>query len=90
MKKVIGYTLCVLGLAVLVMSAGIIKVNLKFLESTNPYYVMGTGVGLIIVGAVLVMTTQSRKKTKDKQSEEEVPIYEGTGKKRRVVGYRRS
>jgi small neutral amino acid transporter SnatA (MarC family) len=90
MKKVVGYILCILGLIILTISAGIIKINLAFLNSTNPYYIMGTGIGLVIVGTILVMLKQDKKKSKEKQSEEEVPIYEGTGKKRKIVGYRRS
>lgn len=90
MKKVIGYILCILGLVILIISAGIIDVNLEFLDSTNPYYIMGIGIGLVILGSILVMLKQNKKKTKEEQSEEEVPIYEGTGKKRKIVGYRRS
>ncbi|MFA5061322.1 MAG: hypothetical protein WC494_03335 [Candidatus Pacearchaeota archaeon] len=90
MKKVIGYVLCIIGLLILVFSAGIIKVNIKILNTANPYYVIGTGIVFIIIGAVLVMTDKDKNKKKSQQSEEEVPIYEGTGKKRRIVGYRRS
>lgn len=90
MRKEVGYIFCILGLVVLVLSSGIIKVNIKFLSSTNPYYIMGTGIGLVAIGAILVMSKQEKKKTKESQSEEEVPIYEGTGKKRKIVGYRRS
>jgi hypothetical protein len=36
-----------------------------------------------------MLDKDSRNKN-SKQSEEEVPIYEGTGKKRKIVGYRRN
>ena len=51
---------------------------------------LGFGIIAIIVGVVISLTAEKgkgRKKVKD--GEEEIPIYEGVGKKRKVVGYRK-
>lgn len=84
MNKVIGYVLAVVGLAVMVFGMGIFgEVDLFGFDSL---YVSGVGVGLVVVGVVLsLMSGGGRVK---KQSEE-IPIYEGVGKKRKIVGYRK-
>ncbi len=90
MKKLVGYIISILGLAVLVVGVGVIKITSEILNSISSFYILGLGIGLVILGVVVVMLDKDNRKIKNKQSEEEVPIYEGTGKKRKIVGYRRS
>ena len=45
----------------------------------------------IIIGILLIVSGFFfLKKNNAKQSEKEVPIYQGSGKKRKIVGYQRS
>ena len=81
--RVIGYIVAVVGLVVIVLGSGFFG-EINFL-GVDSLYVSGFGVLLVVVGAFLSMRGGSRGK---KQSEE-IPIYEGVGKKRRIVGYRR-
>ena len=61
--------------------------KLKFLESVAKNYIAGIGLVMIIVGVIISLKTDSGKK--NKQVVEEVPIYEGVGKKRKIVGDRK-
>ena len=83
MAKLIGYILALIGLAVILLSFNISR--FPSLVSFNKTYIMIAGVILVILGVVFTIG-----KGKIKQSSEEVPIYEGTGKKRKIVGYRKS
>lgn len=85
--KILGYVIAILGLAVIGLSNYIIK--LPFLNSSAKglLYVAMTGVVLIAVGIALSLTGSSSSSIK--QAAEEVPIYEGEGKKRKIVGYQK-
>lgn len=85
--KILGYVIAVLGLAVIALSNSIVK--LPFLNSTAKglLYVAMAGIVLIAVGIALSLTGSSGSSIK--QAEEEVPIYEGEGKKRKIVGYQK-
>jgi len=83
MNKVVGYVLAVVGLVAIALGSGFFgKVDLYGVDSL---YVSVAGVVLVAVGVVISLKSGGRVK---KQSEE-IPIYEGVGKKRRIVGYRR-
>jgi predicted transporter len=87
--KALGYILSVAGLAVIAFSNQISKSPIL---STNPRaagITVLTGAILIIIGIAFVMTKPSSKKSKIKQAEEEVPIYEGEGKERKIVAYKK-
>ncbi|MFH1238210.1 MAG: hypothetical protein ABIH79_03025 [archaeon] len=87
MKKVIGYIISVAGIIVMALGFGMINLKLKFLEGVAGNYIAGIGIVAVIVGVIISLKTDSEKK--DKQVAEEVPIYEGVGKKRKIVGYRK-
>jgi len=91
MKKVVGYAVSIAGIAVMALGFGIIDLELELLKGfAGNYIVAGAGIIAIIVGVVISLTAEKgkgRKKVKD--GEEEIPIYEGVGKKRKVVGYRK-
>ncbi len=83
LMKVIGYVVAVVGLVVVALGSGFFG-EVGFFGVDSLYVSIG-GVVLVVVGAVFSLKGGGRVK---KQSEE-IPIYEGTGKKRRIVGYRR-
>ena len=88
MKKVVGYGVAVLGLVVMALGFNLIPLKIAFLEGVAGNYISGVGVAIVIVGVVLSMKgTGGRRKIKN--AKEEVPIYEGTGKNRKIVGYRK-
>ncbi|MCK5449985.1 hypothetical protein KAI32_03910 [Candidatus Pacearchaeota archaeon] len=87
MKKMIGYIISVAGIAVMALGFGMIDLKLKFLEGIAGNYVSGIGIIAVIVGVVISLKMDS--KGNNKQVAEEVPIYEGVGKKRKIVGYRK-
>ncbi len=85
MAKIIGYILALIGLFLLVVNLKILNLNIPLLSSINPTYLLIAGAILVILGVVF-MSKSGTGKTKQ---EEEVPIYEGTGKKRKIIGYRK-
>ena len=88
MKKVIGYVVSVAGIVVMALGFGMIDFGLGFLESLDSNYVVVVGIVAIVLGIVMSLRIEGRK-GKIKGGEDEVPIYEGVGKKRRIVGYRK-
>jgi len=89
MKKVIGYVIAIAGLVLMALSFGLFNVESAFLEKLKPIYITSVGVLAIIVGVVISLMADKGSKGGPKQSAEEVPIYEGSGKDRKIVGYRR-
>ncbi len=84
MNKVVGYVLAVVGLVVIALGSGFFgEVNLYGIDSL---YVSVAGVGLVVVGVIVSLKGGSGRV---KKQSEEIPIYEGVGKKRKIVGYRR-
>ena len=84
MKKVVGYVLAVVGVVVMALGFGTFG-DFGFLENIDSNYIAGAGIALVIAGVVVtLMGGRARQKTS------EVPIYEGQGKKRQVVGYQRN
>ena len=88
MKKVVGYVLALAGLVVLAVGLGTIRIDVPYLDSTIVSIIGG---GLIVVGIIFIrfFSEEGVKGSKTKQASEEVPIYEGEGKNRKIVGYRR-
>ena len=78
-NKIIGYVLSGIGLVFLVISSkkGQELLPLPFSEKI----ILSIG-ALFIIAGILLMSGFGIKKKK-----REVPIYEGKGKKRKVVGY---
>ena len=90
MKRFVGYIVSVAGIAVMALGFGMIDVELKFLEGIAGNYIAGVGIVMVIVGVVVSLISKKGKSLgKVKSGNEEVPIYEGVGKKRKVVGYRK-
>lgn len=84
MAKILGYIVAIIGLVILALS--FISVNIPVISSINKMYIMFAGIIVIIVGIALSLGKSSSKVS---QASEEVPIYEGEGKKKKIVGYKR-
>lgn len=92
MAKVIGYILSILGLIAVALSNKIAALSfLSGFGSKALIYVVLAAVILIILGIVFIMSDNGFSKTsKVKHASEEVPIFEGEGKKKKIVGYKRA
>jgi len=86
--KIIGYVLAGLGLVGIVFSAQLAKL-LSFLGAKALVYTIVGAVALVAVGIVFILS-ESKTGGKVSQAEEEVPIYAGEGKKRKIVGYQKA
>ena len=87
-NKIVGYILAGLGLLVMLLSYARDKI-LNFLPaSIDKSDVFVTGIVIVVIGVVLLYNKQ-RHGGKVKQSHEEVPIYEGEGKNRKIVAYKK-
>jgi len=84
--KLIGYLVSLIGIVCLAVSSG--KFNLPFIAGIGTKYFVIAGLILVILGVFFVMQ-DSNNVPIDRQAKEEVPIYEGEGKNRRIVGYRK-
>lgn len=90
MKKLVGYIVSIIGILVMALGFGMISLDLEILETISPNYIVGAGIAGIIVGVVISLTDSEKpSRKKGKSGVDEVPIYEGVGKKRKVVGYRK-
>ena len=87
MKKVIGYVISIVGLIVMAISFGLFNLDWAILDTIKPGLITAVGVIGIVIGVIISLTDRGIKR--GKQVHEEVPIYEGEGKKRKIVGYQR-
>ena len=87
--KIIGYAVSVAGLGIIALSTKISKL-LSFLGTKANLITIVAGLILVVVGVVLItMLSDSFGSPKVKHAEAEVPIYEGKGKNRKIVGYQK-
>lgn len=86
-SNIIGYVLSGLGLVGIIASSDKVKTAIPMLNSLPTKYILIGGVMLIAAGLIVLLS--SSKSGRVKQVSEEVPIYEGEGKKRKIVGYQR-
>ena len=87
--KIVGYILSGLGLATLAVSSPNVYTKIGFLAFLPEKSLLLIGGVLTLAGVALLMTKKSSS-SKVKQSQVEVPIYEGTGKNRKIVGYQKA
>jgi len=87
MKAVIGYLLAGVGLVGLALNSSVARENVSFLSGVSSEYILLPAVVCLVLGLfVMVMNSKGGKRIKN--AGHEVPIYEGEGKKRKIVGYR--
>ena len=87
MKRVSGYVISVVGLVVMSIGFNIVVLDWEIFNLIPLSYL--SGIGLALVGVGVIVALMGNKGSGKRKGGEEVPIYEGTGKRRRVVGYRR-
>ena len=80
MVNVLGLIFIILGALLIVLK--VITPNLVIISQINIIWSIVIGVILIIAGFLFI-------KQDTKKQKKEVPIYEGKGKKRKIVGYQR-
>lgn len=86
-KKIIGYVLSVIGLAGIIVSSGPMKDNVPIVKDMAGTAVLGFAAVFVVAG-VLILIISARFGSSSKQPRE-VPIYEGRGKKQKIVAYQR-
>ena len=87
MKAVFGYLSAGIGLLGLAINSVAGREMVGFLDNISSEYILIPAAILIVLGvAIMVMNSKSGKRIK--HITEEVPIYRGEGKKRKIVGYR--
>lgn len=87
MKAVIGYLLAGIGLVGLALNSTVARENLNFLSGISSEFVLIPAVVCLVIG-LGVMVINSKGGRKVKHAGKEVPIYQGEGKKRKIIGYR--
>lgn len=87
MEKVIGYGVAIAGIVLMAVGFGIVPLKFAFLDGVAANYISGAGIIMIVIGVVLAMKGTGGRRIKHAKAE--VPIYEGTGKNRKIVAYRK-
>lgn len=86
MNKIVGYIIAIAGVVLVALSTAFTQFISKvvFLQGIKQIYILAAGIVLVVFGIFFIMSAGSAGK-----QPKEVPIYEGEGKKRKVVGYKR-
>ncbi len=87
MKKVIGYLLIVVGF--LFVASGIGSSVTSNIISLPIPRMLSTILGLIFIISGLYMTWDTKASDKIEHVSSEVPIYEGEGKNRKIIAYKK-
>lgn len=88
MNSIIGYVISGAGLIILLGASKIQEILSNIIEIKLPLIIIA-GIGLIIAGIIFLINPQKQSKNKPTLSKEEVPIYQGEGKNRKIVAYRK-
>jgi hypothetical protein len=87
MKREAGYIVSVVGIGVMAIGFQIIKPTWEILNIVPTTYIGGLGVALVGIGVIISL--MGKRGGKSSRGDDEIPIYEGTGRHRRIVGYRK-
>jgi hypothetical protein len=85
LTKILGGISAVLGAGAILASKGKLHDSLPIIKSMSTNNILIIGGALVLLGIGLLLAG----KMGIRQANEEVPIYEGEGKKRKIVGYKR-
>jgi hypothetical protein len=88
MGKLIGYITALAGLGLLILSFSMKNLNIALPSFIQEKQIVIGGIILVIIGIILSLGKRSSSYNV-KHAAEEVPIYEGEGRKKRIVGYKR-
>jgi hypothetical protein len=86
--KILGYVLAIAGLGVIALSNQIAK--MPFLASNPKAMLYSSMAGVVLVAVGIGLSFSGSKASTIKHASEEVPIYQGTGKNRKIVGYQKA
>ncbi len=86
MKKLVGYVMAIGGLAAMAVGFGAFGIDASKFSSLGSSTISIIGIVLVVVGVFFTLRADKGRSSNDF---EEVPIYEGTGKHRKIVGYQR-
>lgn len=87
MNKAVGYLLAIAGLVFIILSFTKFTLPLGFLPDLSTKGMILMGIAFVTAGVLAIKMFGDKSGNASQQSE--VPIYEGDGKKRKVVGYKR-
>ncbi len=85
-KKVVGYVVSVVGIVIMTIGFQMIDFGWEILNIVNLDYVAGFGLVLVGIGVLISLMGEKGKREK---GGDEIPIFEGVGNSRRIVGYRK-
>lgn len=89
MKKILGYLLAGIGIIGMFLSSTAGRQFVPVLEGVKQNFILYPALVALALGVVILIVTGSGgSKWRVKQIENEVPIYHGEGKKRKIVGYK--
>jgi len=89
MNRVIGYVVAIVGIVVMSFGFNMFKLEIALLEGVSSNIIVVAGIIGIIAGVVIALMDSRGGSRKIRHAKAEVPIYEGTGKNRKIVGYRK-
>jgi hypothetical protein len=88
--KIVGYALSLGGIAALAVSSPKFTSTIPILSKLPEKTLLVVGGLLVVAGVVVLMMAGKGSSSKVKHAQPEVPIYEGTGKNRKIVGYQKA
>ncbi|MBL7051410.1 hypothetical protein ISS04_04615 [Candidatus Woesearchaeota archaeon] len=90
MKKLFGYLLAMIGFIGMFLSSAAGQKMVPFTSKFPKLYILVPSLILVGLGIIALIITGKGggRGGKARQSDKEVPIYKGEGKKRRIVGYK--
>ncbi len=86
MKKEVGYVISIIGLVVMSLGFGVFKIEHELISKIGGSTITLVGAGLVGGGVIISLMDKKGRRNK---ADKEVPIYEGKGKNRKIVGYQR-
>lgn len=91
MNAILGYILSGLGIISIALSSDKTRVivPIEFIKNMPSKSFIIAGVVLVAIGVVIMFMSNKASSSNVKQASEEVPIYEGEGKHRKIIGYKK-
>ncbi len=84
MRKELGYFISILGIIIIALGFKTINFGWTVLNSINSNYTSEVGGLFVLIGIIILLKSE---KSNLKDNGKELPIFEGTGKKRKIIGY---
>lgn len=90
-NAILGYVLSGLGIVSVALSSEKTRtiIPIEFVQNLSSKSFITLGIILVAAGVVIMFLSGRQSGDNAKQVKEEVPIYEGEGKHRKIVGYRK-